>query len=378
MPDTPYQAVVAAYAQALQGLFAPPREPARGRPASVPAPGELIERADQLAAAAAALRQETVSFLAVEDIDTRLGAEQHLLAQAAANLQVADGLLAAAAAAGEIEPAATRGPAIATPVFDPLLALLATPLTEVGATARSLAAPTRGQLKAVSRAELIAAVDEAIGAILDAVADHARDVLAGIVGLDTALLKQAAGMISQELSELVEKLGEQGSKLVAKAVAFVVQAFDNLLAALGKDVTDEMRKRAAEMLERLQQGDVVAGLLRMAFEVPQSQRRIAVLVESSQAPEILLGQTGAAVAALPAGFAARTKLAGQLLAALGVLKRIPATRLPMVELATAATYVALLGFVLYVGADYVDAPRLERLGRIPGVVHVVETGLAQV
>ncbi len=37
---------------------------------------------------------------------------------------------------------------------------------------------------------------------------------------------------------------------------------------------------------------------------------------------------------------------------------------------------ALLGFVVYTGSDYVDAPRLERIGRVPGVLHVVETGLA--
>ena len=59
-----------------------------------------------------------------------------------------------------------------------------------------------------------------------------------------------------------------------------------------------------------------------------------------------------------------------------MLKRIPAARLPMVELATAAVYIGLLGFVVYTGSDYVDAPRLERIGRVPGVLHVVETGLA--
>jgi hypothetical protein len=82
------------------------------------------------------------------------------------------------------------------------------------------------------------------------------------------------------------------------------------------------------------------------------------------------------VDALPGSFNARTKLAGQILAGVAILKRIPAARLPMVELATAAVYIGLLGFVVYTGSDYVDAPRLERIGRVPGVLHVVETGLA--
>ena len=57
-------------------------------------------------------------------------------------------------------------------------------------------------------------------------------------------------------------------------------------------------------------------------------------------------------------------------------ERIPAARVPMVELATAAAYLVLLGYVIYTGGDYVDAPKLEKLGRVPGVLHVVETGLA--
>ena len=47
----------------------------------------------------------------------------------------------------------------------------------------------------------------------------------------------------------------------------------------------------------------------------------------------------------------------------------------MVELASAVLYVTLLGYCFYVGADYIDAPRMTRLGRIPGVVQVLETEL---
>lgn len=377
LSEPTYQAAVAAYTQALQELFAPPPAPVRGRPAHFVPADELAARADRLAAAAAMLSQETSGYLSAEDLDQRVGAEQHLLAQATANLQVADGLLAAAAAAGEVAATeGTRSPAAPQAVFEPLVALLATPLDEVGAMARSLPASTRSQRATATPAELVAAANLAIEAILDGVASYGRDVLAGMVGLDTALLKQAAGIISQELSELVAKLGEEGSKLLAKAVTFIVQAYDNLLAALGQDTTSEMRRRAAELLQRLQQGEVIESVLRTLFEVPKAEQRIRALVEASQAAPAVLGQISVGVAALPAGFAARTKLANQLLAALGVLKHVRAVQLPLVELARAALYVALLGFVLYVGGDYVDAPRLERLGRVPGVVQVVANGLA--
>ena len=129
-------------------------------------------------------------------------------------------------------------------------------------------------------------------------------------------------------------------------------------------------------MQTLQEGEAIDTLLGTVYELPQSRQRVQELVEESQASPTVLGTTQTAVAALPDSFAARTKLGSQLLAGLGLLKRIPATRLPAVELATAATYIALLGFVVLVGGDYLDAPRLEKLGRIPGVVQVVETGLA--
>jgi len=46
------------------------------------------------------------------------------------------------------------------------------------------------------------------------------------------------------------------------------------------------------------------------------------------------------------------------------------------KLGEQAAYLVLPGYVIYTGGDYVDAPKLEKLGRVRGVLHVVETGLA--
>ncbi len=222
----------------------------------------------------------------------------------------------------------------------------------------------------------MAACDAAIDQILSGVGAFGRDSLAGLVGLDTALLKKAAQLIGGEAADVIAKLGEQASRLVAKGVAFIVQAYDSILAALGQDATSELRQKAAEWIERLQEGGAIADILGGVFETGDTRQRIADLVAASAAAPPVLGEAEAAVEALPAGYQARTKLAGQILAGLGILKRIPAARVPMVELATAAAYLVLLGYVIYTGGDYVDAPKLEKLGRVPGVLHVVETGLA--
>jgi hypothetical protein len=45
------------------------------------------------------------------------------------------------------------------------------------------------------------------------------------------------------------------------------------------------------------------------------------------------------------------------------------------ELATGVILLLLLGYVVLVGADYTDAPRLARIGRVPGVLATVQSGL---
>lgn len=375
MTTNDYQVAAAAYAEELRSLFAP--EPGQSRSAEPQAASidTLAERADRLAERSTELLDQTSSFLSDDDPDVRLGAEQSLLAQAVASLRVVEGLMAADAA--EATTGTRSVGSQSEPVgFDDLLALLEAPLAAVGGDVSAAPALTRGRAPQASRDDLIAAADDVIDQVLAGVGSFSKDALAGLLGLDTALLKQAARLISGDLAELIEKLGQQASLLVSKAVKFLLQAYDSLLAALGQDAASALRQQAAAWIEQMQQGDSVGQFIGAALQADAVQARVAEFVTASQASQEVLGQTQANVQALPGSFQARTKLGSQLLAGIALLKRIPAARLPMVELATAAVYIALLGFVVYTGSDYVDAPRLERIGRVPGVLHVVQTGLA--
>ena len=95
MPQSDYSTLVADYAAELSELFAPESARAAGRPPQAPGPAELADRAERLAPLAADLTRRTAEFLSDDDPSVCLGAEQNLLAQAAAALRVADGLLAA-------------------------------------------------------------------------------------------------------------------------------------------------------------------------------------------------------------------------------------------------------------------------------------------
>lgn len=376
MTTNDYQAAVAAYSDELRNLFGP--EPAETRSAE-PRPASadtLADRADRLAERSADLLNQTTPLLDDDDPATRLGAEQSLLAQAVASLRVAEGLMVVEAAEEAAETRSAAGRTEPPPSFDDLLALLETPLAAVGEEVTAEPALTRGRAPEATREELIAAANAAIDQVLGGVGSFGQDAVAGLLGLDTALLKQAAQLVSGELAELIAKLGEKASLLVSKAVKFLLQAYDSLLAALGQDAASALRQQAAAWIEQLQQGDSLAQLIGAVMQADVVRGRVAEVAAASQAAAEAFGAAQAGVEALPGSFQARTKLSSQLLAGMAVLKRIPAARLPMVELATAAVYIGLLGFVVYTGGDYVDAPRLERVGRVPGVLQVVEAGLA--
>lgn len=371
MTQNDYRAAAASYAEGLRTLFAPSEESTRST-VRVATEDELAGRADALVSQSAVLIEQTATYLDASDRATRLGAEQSLLAQAAASLRAADGLLALA---DEGDDEATRSAGAAHPpaAFDDLLAMIDGSLDEIGAQVEPEAEMTRGGAD-TTPAELIESANDAIKLVVEGVGSFARGTVASLVGLDPALLKQAAGMLGNELSQAITRLGENVTRLVSKAVAFIVQAYDSLLAAMGQEAASALRQQAAQWVEQLQQGVALTELADTLYQTDDMKQRIADLIEASGAPGPVLGKTQSDVEALAPSFQSRIKLAGQIRAGLGLLKFIPGAQVPL-ELASGVLYLALLGYVIVAGADYVDAPRLTRIGRVPGVLETVQTGL---
>jgi hypothetical protein len=71
----------------------------------------------------------------------------------------------------------------------------------------------------------------------------------------------------------------------------------------------------------------------------------------------------------------QTKLVNTILDKAGWLAAIPAAALPKAYLLVSAVYLVLAGYVIFLGADYVDAPRVSWFDRIPGVRRVIEDTL---
>ncbi|MEA3337695.1 MAG: hypothetical protein U9R25_17510 [Chloroflexota bacterium] len=376
MTTNDYAASAAQFSREVRLLFDVDEEVLRGPATATAAPDGMPDPLDQLVEHSTALVEETAGYLDAEDPAVQLGAEQHLVAHAAIALQVAERLLDAVE---DEEGAPSTAPSRIAPDpvdIEELLSIIESPLDS------SAPEPMRTSdgvppLPAKSD-ELMATVDQTVDHVMEGVAENSRDSLAGLIGLDVALLKEAADLVSVELGALIEKLGEQTSRLIARAVAFIVQAYDSLLAALGQDVTSDLRRQAADWTERLQEGETVEQLLGYIFDTETTLEEIETMLTLRRFPSTSLGQAQSNVQALQLSFSDRTKLVGQLLAGLGLLKRIPAARNPVVEVASAVVYIALIGLIIYVGADYVDAPRLERIGRVSGILHTVRDSLIAV
>ena len=80
---------------------------------------------------------------------------------------------------------------------------------------------------------------------------------------------------------------------------------------------------------------------------------------------------------LDAGYRQQIWLAERLITGVRYFGGVPAAALPYGKLMLAAIYIILGGYVIVIGADYVDAHKLNLLNRVPGVRRLVESNLSK-
>jgi len=127
-----------------------------------------------------------------------------------------------------------------------------------------------------------------------------------------------------------------------------------------------------EWFEQVKEGEQFAKLLEMLYETRRTVQELGQLVAQSPADLVKFTAATQRVDGLEASFARQIDLSEKLLQGLKYLSFVPAAALPQGRLLMAAAYVVLGAYVVLAGGDYVDARRLERLGRVPGVRRVVE------
>lgn len=403
------------YTEQLRGLFAagPAAEAVPARRGGVALNVDtLAERAERLAETSGELAAQHVTYLESGQANERQGAEFKLLVQASADLQVAAALFEFAGQEERQQKGVRRSASVAplAKSLEELATALETPLQD-GIQPLIAVKARRGRLPATREAAgtaLVEQVERSLRNITRQASRTCSSALDTLFSLDAEMLEKGVALVSKEIAEqlnrLLSGLATAVRKLVATAVRLLLQAYDLVLALLGKDTEAAARQKVMEWVEQLrnehkQPGDepgLAEGLVAGIFAASKIGEEVKEWVNKTKIQLEVLNQVSQDVGVLSEGFELKTKRVQETLKAVstargfaraGAVKLAPlATALPYLEMLTAAVILGLMGYTLYTGYDHVDsgsATFFKRFSvkipdRVEGVRETVQKALAAV
>ncbi len=346
----------------------------------------LIQAAGQIADVSASMVPLAKGYLAASDPTLREGVSGQLLAQAAAELQVATELLTIAAGdvvgspapirrgarrAGLLEAINNLENALAKPVSD---GLVMPDLVRRGGTAATTPEEARKALQL--------AVSVTTGAISQRVVEVGGDLAYNLVfNTQWAAVIQSAGLLSKDIDKLLERVKEGASQLIQSAVKVatrtLLNVFDKILALLGKDVEDQARKQIQKWLGDMQKAgkiELFEKLVGGLYKVDAFKAALPGWLEKTTVGMDVINTTTTDVAALSDKF---TVLVGRINTVgdvIGLAKFIQ-TEFPQVLVVVTAIRIALLAVLVYGGFDYIGYGQGTFLNLTKGVSEVVRDNL---
>lgn len=374
--DEAYLEAVRAYADGVRVLFAPSGEPTGERGGRGPVSySDLADQAEKLLPISEQLAQEASARLDVPEPAVRTQTEAALLAKALTDLEISTTLLEAAQDQ-EVESVwggeeAQRRRVGGGQKAEPYLKILLGEEAEGGAPVRRAKKP---KSLPAARLGLVERSDDILAEISAQVNTTGKTALGGLVGLGTAELAKAVGVVGMEIAKAIGQ-AEEAAQLYELFRGFLVKAYDSIAALLGPQILKILGEQVTKWVEKVKEGEPMGKLLEELYETAGTKEVLKARIMKS---EVELARFVAAldeVNGLGEAFRQKTSLVDKILPKMKWLTMIPAAALPQGRLLLAAAYVVLSGYVILVGADYVDAPRLQRLGRLPGVRLVVEANL---
>ena len=249
----------------------------------------LIASADAIADVSAAMVPLAGEYLGSPDPALREGISGQLLAQAAAELQVAGELLQIA----QEEPSAATGPTTRAARGSDLRAAInsleqsmAIPLSEgllppTGARRGAVVASTPEEAKKALKQSTIVTS----GAIIQRVSEVGGDMAFNLVfNTEWGAVIESAGLLSKDFARLLDQIksgvGAAAQHALAVATKTLVNAYDKILALLGKDVEDQARQQVNTWLEDIKKDgkiDLFDKLLGKLYRVDEFETQLGWL-----------------------------------------------------------------------------------------------------
>lgn len=130
-----------------------------------------------------------------------------------------------------------------------------------------------------------------------------------------------------------------------------------------------------EWMDDIKGGKYFSVILEALYQTMLTKKKLEKMVSDSHAKMDEFALVIQAVNGLKNGYGSQVNLAEKLLKGLKFIGGLSAAVLPQSKLILAAADIALGGYVVLVGADYVDSPKIKWLDRMPGVSRIIEANL---
>ena len=370
-----YSDVAQAYADNVRTLFTPPatKQRERGIGAATWSPSELAEQAERLAPISSQLTVEAANKLAAQDTSDRVEASNQLLAKALTDLTVSAHLFEAAedAEAQTSTDRTVRSERSISSAPDEMLQII---VGDGGIMPKRERAVARALSGTEAREELSEMLEDTIDLISKRTATTGQSALTGLFGIGLVQVGQAAGVVGQSVAGVFGQ-AEKLSRLYALCRDFALKAYDSVLALLGPVVAKAAGQQVMDWLAQIKEARFIGQFLDKIYQTQETQAALILVVRSSEASGDKFASATAEVDQLGEQYARQTALIEKLLKGLKFLGGIPAAVLPYGTLLLAGAYIAIMAYLVFNGADYLDADRLTLLNRVRGIRQLIEANL---
>lgn len=384
-----YFDVAGAYANGVRDLFSTPISPGvsqdRGTERTTE-PEEVAAKAEQLLPLSETLTQSASARLSDSDPAVRADAEVKLLAKAATDLEISMFLFEVA----EKESKATdrkanlpgldrAGSSAPRRIEESLEVLLRRKSDSILERDRSGSLPKDVES---ARAETMKEIESTLDLISMRATKSGQKALGGLLGLGVTEVASAVGVAGKSIADFLG-VGETLSRWYGFIRSYAVKAYEAVVALLGsaaqavsKKVLEWFNDLSEKWTGELKGGKLLDKWLEGLYETQATKRDLGVIVAGSTAvPEkyTLVINNAKELRKL---YEQQIKWSDKILGWMPKLSGVASVVIPHGTLLVAALYVMLGGYVIVAGADYVDAPRIKFLNRVPGVRSVVASNLA--
>jgi hypothetical protein len=256
-------------------------------------------------------------------------------------------------------------------IEDTLRTLTADAPKAPAAAGSASAAPAEAR---AARFKLAGEVVDTILAIRSETVAAGQTVFNGLLGIGAGAVAEAAGQVGLNIARASGE-ADKALQIYDLFREFAFRSYEALMTLIGTHMAQATADQVVAWLAQLRSGEELGRLLDRTYGIHQLGAKLGDLVASSQASPEKFTAAALALATLRTHYDTQTNLVRRLLRGLVLFGIAPAIFLPEGGWLLAAAFIALTGYIVLAGADFLDAPGYQPLDRVPGVRHIVEQAL---